>query len=174
MEAASGIRRHAIMKFQLDRMVADKNLVVHADHDTENWVFIKGENHVVSVFVRTIGSAIPEVEESKPTFKMPEKVIDPKDFQTALEYIALDFLQVEIDELEEKMPPSVTTKQIGVLQRIRGTILDHGLEFRLAKAKEGQFGIPKEICKVQLVQTLYPMDADLLSSIIDLFYNEGH
>lgn len=101
------------------------------------------------------------------------------DLQKALEIIAIQFLQKEIDELNGQVPvvangTSFDSPQVAKLKRVRGLIKDHGLAFRLSKPKQDHFDVPEEICQVQLTKLLYPTDADLLETIVDLFVNEGH
>lgn len=177
LEEQHGISRHRIVERQLEEMVKTSLLFRDPNSYEENPRYGRGTTPAVWPFPDSkIPRAAKPITEPVKEFKMPEATIDPKDFQKALEIIALDFLGKEIDELNSsaRMVGGPVTSQIGILQRIRGTIKDHGLEFRLSKEKSGHLGIPPEICKVQLVKTLYPMDADLLSSIVDLFHNEGH
>lgn len=92
------------------------------------------------------------------------------DLQRAFEIIALDFVEVEI----LKIPLGQGVESFNNLQSIRGLIKDHVLEFRFAKPKDDEFDVPKNVCKVQLSQLLFPMDARLLAEIVRLFVVKGH
>lgn len=116
-------------------------------------------------FPYTPHPTLPEVDK---TAELQEQL------KQALEIIALNFLADHINSLESGLQVGTVPATTTLYKRIRGLILDHGLEFRLAKVKEGEFGIPVQVCRAQLVKTLYPVDADLLNSISSLFYNSGY
>lgn len=177
LEAQTSIERQVILTQMLHKMVKDGLIVELPENELANPRYIK--NHLVKMAETVIVPDAVMPEKGKPASCDNHAVVDPKDYQTALMYIAIDFLERKIldnlaltqDQNVEVVP---TSAKIAVLKRIHGLILDNGLEFRITRPKEGEFGIPKHICKVQLVRTLYPTDVDMLAGILSLYRNIGH
>ncbi len=141
---------------------------------------VDARNRAANIFDEAVASLVAEhrLQLSGGVLRTPRAgstVKQSNDLRDALEIIALAYLGVEIVMMEQQISAGQPESEgVKLLKRVRGVILDHGLEFRLTRPKEGEFGIPDDMCKVQLVKTLYPMDAELLPVILETFYKEGY
>lgn len=95
--------------------------------------------------------------------------ISPVYEQVLLEIIASQYVELVMTKLDP-----IHSNRYQKLKRVKGFIADHGLEFRIAKTPEGQFGIPDKVSKAQLVQASYPISAELMVEVVDLFCAEGY
>lgn len=164
-------RNHAMEIFKtLIRIMNNEGFITspHAD-----LIGLVPENEVRPTYT-LVGNE--EIQQPNKEFNMAEQVIDPKEFQTALEIIALEFTEEKIKQAESEFSLTMSDARIrhGWYKAVRGLILDHAFEFRLSKPKDDSFGIPKEICKVQITKTICPMDAWQIKAAFELFCNEGH
>lgn len=175
----------------LDRMVARGLIKIDTNRNTPgNPCYTLGDNSWEGIYGFSFMGDLPTIfkqgeaidwddnhynDPVKADVKAPTKPtgsIDPKDFQQALEYIALDFLHE--GALKCRVNDSEDSYRMELIMRVKGTIMDHGLEFRLSKPLKGHFDIPSEISRVQLVRTNHPMEAELLALIMEFFHNPSH